>query len=146
MANVQSRPIKTQLLFVVLGLLTLLPWKESIREKKPQWFEEWDKLPLSSREGWNRFWFVILLTTFSFFAIATFEQAIKPKITVPQTVERAQEPNKLEECPVSFSFSGIYCLIIKSELLKLAETFSIVVAAWVFILDRRDIFLRVIIR
>jgi hypothetical protein len=139
MANVRSQPkLKTQLLFLVLGLFTLLPWKESIKNAKPQWFVEWDKLPLSSRESRNRFWFVVLLTTFSFFAIATVEQVIQPKITVPQTIEQAQEANKPEECPVNFSFSGIYCLIIKSELLKLAETFSIVVAAWVFILDRRD--------
>lgn len=139
MANIQSQPkLKTQLLFIVLGLLTLLPWKESIKKAKPQWFVEWDELPLSSRKGWNRFWFAILLTTFSFFAIATFEQTIKPQNIPPQAIERVQEPNKPEDCPVNFSIRGIYCLIIKSELLKLAETFSIVVAAWIFILDRHD--------
>jgi uncharacterized protein YjbI with pentapeptide repeats len=130
--------LKTQLLFIVLGLLTLLPWIESIKKAKPQWFVEWDELPFSSRESRKRVWFVVLLTIFSFFALATFEQVIKSNITVPHTVERAQEPNKLDECPVNFSIPGIYCLIIKSELLKLAETFSIVVAAWLFILDRRE--------
>ena len=139
MANIESRPdLRTRLVFAALGLLTLLPWKKSIRKAKPEWFEKWDELPLSSRKNCNRFWFIILSTTASFFAIAAVEQAIKPKITVPQGIERVQEPDKPEECPVNFGFSGIYCLIIKSELLKLAETFSIVVAAWIFILDRRD--------
>lgn len=99
-----------------------------------------DALPLSSREDWNRFWFITLLTAVSFFMIATVEQLMKTNIQQQITIGQDQEAQTqaIEGCPVNFSISGIYCLIIKSELLKLAETFSIVVAAWVFILDRSD--------
>lgn len=96
--------------------------------------EDWDALPTSFKEGWRRFWIVILGTSIVFVGIAASEQVIKPRI---QTQTQLDQSQLVKDCPLDFSFSGLYCLIINSELLKLAETFSIVVATWIFILDAR---------
>ena len=121
--------------FVLIGLLASISLDGRLKKRFPKLSKDWDALPVSSQEGWKRLWAVILGTSIFFILIAGFEQAIKPKI---QTQPQAEEPQNIKDCPLNPSFSGLYCLIINSELLKLAETFSIIVAAWIFILDRKE--------
>jgi BTB/POZ domain-containing protein KCTD9 len=128
------------LTFATIGLLAILSLDKKFKEKHSKLFENWDKLPTSSQEGWKRLWVVLLGTSICFVLVAGFEQIIKPKTQPTQTTQITQSTQTQagEDCPPGFSLTGFYCLIIKSELLKLAETFSIVVAAWIFILDRKE--------
>jgi BTB/POZ domain-containing protein KCTD9 len=130
----------TQLTFAAIGLLAVFSLDKQLHKKHSKLFENWDKLPNSSQEGWKRLWAVLLGTSICFVFIAGFEQIIKPETQPAQTTQIAKptQTQTGEDCPPGFSLTGFYCLIIKSELLKLAETFSIVVAAWIFILDRKE--------
>ncbi|MEM7712875.1 MAG: pentapeptide repeat-containing protein [Cyanobacteria bacterium P01_A01_bin.68] len=139
MTNIQSKSNWViRLAFGVFALPLTIPFCEKIiRKKYPQFLQGWDKLPLSSQNARKRFWVVIIITLCSFWVIARFEYHLKSQIQTQNSLE--QQQNQADtECPVSFSPTNIYCLIIKSELLQLAETFSIVIAAWIFLLDRRE--------
>jgi len=124
-----------QLTFPLIGLFAAISLDRKLKQLFPQLSKDWDALPASSQEGWKRLWSVILGTSIFFIGIAKIEQAIKPKI---QTQPQPEESSNTKECPLNLSFSGLYCLVVNSELLKLAETFSIIVAAWIFILDRKE--------
>jgi uncharacterized protein YjbI with pentapeptide repeats len=86
--------------------------------------------------GGKRLLLVVLGTFILLLGVAGIEQIIKPNDRA--TVQSAPSLSAATECPITFSFSGIYCLVTKSELLKLAETFSIVIAAWFFITDSKE--------
>ena len=121
--------------FVLIGLLASVSFDGKLKKRFPELSKDWDVLPTSSQEGWKRLWVVILGTSIFFIAIAGFEQAIKPRTQIQLQPEA---PQNIQDCPVNLSLSGFYCLIIHSELLKLAGTFSIVGAAWTFILDKQE--------
>jgi uncharacterized membrane protein YhaH (DUF805 family) len=143
MTNIQSKyDWFNRLAFGLFALPLTIPFCEKIiRKKYPKLIKEWDKLPLSSQNARKKFWTVVFITSVSFVVIATIENFIKLQIQEQISFEQQQKKQQNQpdtECPVSFSFTGFYCLIIKSELLQLVETFSIVIAAWIFLLDRRD--------
>jgi uncharacterized protein YjbI with pentapeptide repeats len=123
------RSVSRKILLLWASLLAFLRLDKRFSGLFPK--KVWRSEKKSTQEGWIRFWCFLFCVPMFILGVIFIEELLK-------TSNFELDIKSEEVCSKTLRLSNFYCLLTKSELLKLFETFAIIAAFLVYIFDKKE--------
>jgi uncharacterized protein YjbI with pentapeptide repeats len=129
-----SKSLLRKALVIWAGLLTFFHLDKSFNEVFPN--KVWKAEKKSTQEGWTKVWGFLFGIPIFIFVVIFLEEVFLEEVLRSQSFELNTQTKGI--CPKTLGLSIFYCLVTKSELLKLFETFAIISAFFIYIFDKKE--------